>query len=163
MYNRKTTTGNSNPLEAWQAAVVSDRGGAGTNPARSRALASYSNPLITSRPPAHPSGSNQFAFRRLPASNPFASNQFVSRLPASKAFASNPFVSRLLAAPKDGSSSSNSSSESPRYESSASSTASSVHSSLFTSEEDISERTKAKREQLKIWLGSNDPGDCATQ
>src|SRR5215216_3190338 len=90
MYNPNRIPSSSRPSEAWQEAVVRDRGGEGSSSARSRAFPSQSLPArpFPSRPPAaRTSASHPFA-SPLPASNPFA-----SRLPAS----------RPLSAPRDGS------------------------------------------------------------
>jgi len=155
---RNRVTGNSSPAP-WQEAVTRDRAGDGSSSARSRPFPSHSLPPrpLPPRPPAAPS--NSFA-SPLPASHPFASplpasNPFA--LPASKSIASRLRATRPLSAPGDGSSQSSSTSEpTEEYQSSASSTASSYHSSLFTSEEDISEQTKAKRAQHRFWYGDSD-------
>jgi len=119
MYNRRST-GSSQPVQPWQAAVLSDRGGEGSSSARPRALPSHSlapRSPAPGAPAARPSVSSP-SVSRLPASHPFAaslraSNPFASRLPASNPFAprvSNSIASRLLSAPRDGESESSESS-----------------------------------------------------
>ena len=167
MFNGKKIT-SSPQQQPWQDAAARDRAGEGNGLERSRSFPSHSLPPRppAARPPAAPNALHPFA-APLPASNPFASrlpasNPFASRLPASNPFVSRLRASRPLSGPRDGSSSSSSSSsdlffdandEFPRpdpYETSSSSTASSCDTSLFTSEEDVSDATKAKREVRDI-------------